>query len=157
MGFNYGLEKRIFDVKWRKLAAEYSVAGFDAAGIQAIRDYDWEMFKNRRKNINSEQELPAEIISDDENSNLSKLHQSFISLSNTFDETAFTGRYDWIESIDNPILAGSLNRLDDADKELLTLLVFDGYTQTEIAKMQNCTKQAVNKKILRIKNYLKQG
>jgi RNA polymerase sigma factor (sigma-70 family) len=157
MGFNYGLEKRKFDAEWQKRADEYSAAGFDAVGIQAIRDYDWEMFKARRRNVNREQELPVDAISDDEGNNLSKLHQNFISLSSTFDETAFTGRYDWIESIDNPVLADSLKRLDDSDKELLTLLVFDGYTQTEIAKMMSCTKQTLYKKLVRIKKYLKEG
>jgi len=156
MGFNYGLEKLRFDIEWQKLAEEYSAAGFDAAGIKAMRDFDWELFKKRRITENSEQVFPSETL-DGDCEKLSTLYRKFASLSYVFDETAFTGRYAWIESIDNQNLVKKLSNLSDDDKELLTLLAFDGYMQTEIANMQGCTKQAVNKRLSRIKKYLRQG
>jgi len=89
-----------------------------------------------------------------EDDGCSTLFTKFSSLSANFDENVFTGRFDWIEMIGDPVLAGRLAALSDSDKELLTLLAFDGYTQTKIAEIQGCSKAAVCKKI---KIFLKKG
>jgi len=154
MGFNYAKEKLRFDAEWLKLADEYRAAGFDEAGIQAMRDFDWDVFRQRRTYENHTQDLPSEVIDDDGDDGCSTLFKKFNSLTSGFDESAFTGRYDWIEAIESPVLAGKLKNLSDSDKELLTLLAFDGYTQTEIAAMQGVTKVVICKKIKRIKNIL---
>jgi len=156
MGFNYGKEKIRFDRYWNKLAEEYRAAGFEEAGIEAMREYDWEVFRKRRTYENREQDMPSEVLDGGDESN-STLLQKFDSLTFGFDESEFTGRYDWIESIDNPVLAGKLKKLSNEDKELLTLFAFDGYLQTEIAAMQGCTKQYVNKRLSKIKIFLKDG
>ena len=156
MGFNYAREKLRFDAEWEKLYAEYSKAGFDAAGIQAMHDFDWKLFKQRRIYENCEQELPSEEIDDSDN-DLTTLFQKFTSLTSGFSEEDFTDRFGWIESIDNPILSSKLAELSDDYKELLTLLVFDGYKQMEIAVMRGCSQVAICKKINRIKNILNLG
>jgi DNA-directed RNA polymerase specialized sigma24 family protein len=74
-------------------------------------------------------------------------------LSCSFDESEFHGRFDWLETIENPELVEKLSRLSDADKELLTLLAFYGYSQKEIAAMQGCSNVVVCKKIKRLKKY----
>ena len=153
MGFNYAKEKRIFDKDWFKLAEEYRAAGFDEAGIQAIRDFDWEQFRQRRTFENRTQELPSEVIDGGESN--STLFKKFQSLSCPLDESRFSGRYDWCEAIDDPALAGKLGSLSDADKEILTLLAFEGYSQTEIAAIQGCSHQAIGKKIKRLKIFFK--
>ena len=152
MGFNYAKEKRLFDAEWLKLADEYRAAGFNEAGIQAMRDFDLEVFRQRRTFENRRQDLPSETIADDDG--CSTLFQKFNSLTVGFDESAFTGRYGWIDVIDNPALAIKLKSLSDSDKELLTLLAFDGYSQTEIGLMQGCTRSAVCQRITRIKKFL---
>ena len=164
MGFNYGAEKFQFDAEWIKLAQEYGDAGFCKAGIDAMREYDWELFRKRRSYANREQALPSEMISSDFNNKdgfvgdgdgRSTLLIKFNVLSCPFDESnALAGRYDWIELIDNEVLAGRLKKLSDADKELLTLLVYDELTLSEIALIQGCSHQAVSKRIQRIKKYL---
>ena len=154
MGFNYSQEKLRFDAEWRKLAEEYRAAGFDETGIQAMHEYDMEQFRKRRTHENHTQELPSEVFDDADEDSCSTLFQKFGSLSTEFDESAFTGRYDWIDAIDDPVLAGKLAALSDADKELLTLLAFDGYTHREIAVIQGCSHQAVTKKLKRIKKIL---
>jgi len=40
MGFNYSREKLRFDAEWSILTDQYRAAGFDEAGIRAMRDYD---------------------------------------------------------------------------------------------------------------------
>ena len=154
MAFNYAREKRLFEAEWVKLTDEYRAAGFDEAGIQAMRDFDWDLFRQRRTYENHTQDLPSEAIVDD-GDECSGLFKKFSSLTSGFDENVFSGRYGWIEAIDNPVLAGKLKSLNDSDKELLTLLAFDGYSQTEIGLMQGCTRSAVCQRITRIKKLLK--
>ena len=96
--------------------------------------------------------LPSEIMDDNKHS---ILFEKFPSLIVGFDESSFIGRYDWIETIDNPFLADKLARLSDNEKELWALFVLNGYIQTEIDAIQGCTKQAVNKKLKRIKFFFK--
>lgn len=155
MGFNYAGEKRIFDKEWKKLAAEYKEAGFDEAGIQAMHDFDWELFCRRRTCENSEQELPSEVIEDNKDESKSTLFTKFPSLTDRFDENSFMGKYSWTQAITDSILADKLSKLSDEDLELVTLFVLDGYKQTEIAVMRGCSQAAICKKIKRIKIYLK--
>ena len=154
MGFNYAKEKRSFDAEWIKLDEQYREAGFDAESIQMMRDFDWKLFCRRRTYENRVQSFPSEIIDDSDDGSNSNLFKKFLSLSVTFDERAFEGRYDWINTLTNPILSYKLAKLSDDDKELLTLLIIDVYTQTEIAVMQGCSQQYINKKLKRIKIFL---
>jgi len=153
MGFNYAKEKLRFDAEWLELAEEYRAAGFDEAGIQAMREFDWDVFRQRRTYENRTQDLPSEAF-DSADDVCSNLFKKYSTLTSGFDESEFSGRYDWIESIDNPVLAEKLKKLNDADKELLTLVAFDGYSQTEIAALQGCSKVVVCKKIKRIKKII---
>ena len=154
MGFNYSQEKLRFDAEWRKLAEEYRAAGFDETGIQAMHEYDMEQFRKRRTYENHTQELPSENFDEADDDSCSTLFQKFGSLSTEFDESAFTGRYDWIDVIDDPVLARKLAALNDADKELLTLIAFDGYKQAEIAVMQSCGHSVISRKLTRIKKLI---
>lgn len=71
------------------------------------------------------------------------------------DNTEFHSRYWWIEEISDPNLVKKIKSLSKDDIELLTLYAISGYTQDEIAQMKGCTKQNIQKKIRRIKNFLK--
>jgi DNA-directed RNA polymerase specialized sigma24 family protein len=71
------------------------------------------------------------------------------------DNTEFHSRYWWIEAISDPNLVKKIKSLSKDDIELLTLYAISGYTQDEIAQMKGCTKQNIQKKIRRIKNFLK--
>ena len=71
------------------------------------------------------------------------------------DNTEFHSRYWWIEEISDPNLAKKIKSLSQDDIELLTLYAILGYTQDEIAQTKGCTKQNIQKKIRRIKNFLK--
>ena len=64
-------------------------------------------------------------------------------------------RYGWIDEIENPVLSEILQKMPEKDKELLTLYVIEGYTVTDIAKMEGSTHQNISKKIRRLKNILK--
>ena len=104
----------------------------------------------RRNYENHVQALPEEI--DEQNmEGRSNLFQKFTSLSISFDDMTFLGRYAWVDTISDVDLADKLKSLSEDELELLTLFVIDGYTQREIAKKMCCSQKAVSKKIAKIK------
>ena len=66
-----------------------------------------------------------------------------------------TERFGWIEQIENKQLYIALNRLSKADKEILTMLLYDGMKQKEIAEQNGVKKAAMSRKISRLKKILK--
>ena len=154
MGFNYAIEKRKFEKEWERLCLEYRTAGMPEQVIQELHDFDWQWFCSRRVYINRTQELPDETISGDAE-NRSGLFHKFEALRSSFDESMFSGRLAWVETVECPKLADKLRRLSADDLELLTLLAVDGYSQAEIARVRGCSKNAISKKTIRIKKTLK--
>ena len=64
----------------------------------------------------------------------------------------YSNRYWWVDELER--LYSVVKNLSDAEKELVTLYVFDGYTQKEIAAIRKCTHQAISRQLLRIKHKL---
>ena len=60
-----------------------------------------------------------------------------------------------VEEIEDGRLAARLKALPIASLELMILFAVDGYTQTEIARLQHTTRQNICNKISRIKKILR--
>ena len=60
MGFNYGLEKKKFDGEWERLRREYAAAGMDEAAIEAMHEFDWQIFKRERTYCRHTQQVPRQ-------------------------------------------------------------------------------------------------
>ena len=52
MGFNYGIEKKKFNEEWKKLQKEYEEAGMSEKSIQEIYEFDLNVFRKNRTEIN---------------------------------------------------------------------------------------------------------
>lgn len=154
MGFYYAKEKRLFEEEWSKLLVEYREAGMTEEAIEEMYQYDLKWLLSRRRYANHTQPLPDEIIDDEDEQSWSTLINKFPSMTTAFDEYMAEDRYAWIETVDDPILAVKLKALSLNDLELLTLIVVDVYKQAEIARLRGCSKNAISKKIIRIKNFL---
>ncbi|MEG1773191.1 MAG: RNA polymerase subunit sigma-70, partial [Clostridia bacterium] len=122
MGFNYAKEKREFDKEWVHLRAEYEAVGMRKEAITKIYDFDWEWFCSRRKFADHSQALPVECI-DVDDTGRSALVNKFESMITAFDESAFYGRYAWVDTVEDANLSDNLKRLSLKDLELLTLIV----------------------------------
>lgn len=155
MGFNYAREKREFMKEWARLRCEYQAAGMSEETIKKLYAFDWEWFCSRRSFCNHSQELPVEHIDEDSEQSQSNLINKFDTMRTEFDESTFDGRFAWVDTIEDANLVDKLKQLSTEDLELLTLLVIDGLSQTEVAVLQGCSQNAVSKKYLRIKKYLK--
>ena len=152
MGFNYGLEKKKFDEEWEKLRKEYEAAGMTAESIKEIYEYDWAAFNRRRADVNHEQPLLSAPFEESEGTlDQSPLLLKFFDQMSYQDEYSFcSGRYAWIETIENPVLYNKLVKLDDSDKEILTLLALEGYSRREIASIRGVSEQAIGKRVKKL-------
>ena len=153
MGFNYAREKMQFETEWKKLQKEYVAAGMATEDIESMRTYDWDMFLSRRNYENHTQPLPDTYFSGDSMDGRSPLFRKFASLTTTFDEEDFPGRYKWIDSISNADLSLKLKALTIKDLELLTLYAVEGLTQAEISSLLGRDQSVISRKIKRIKNF----
>ena len=156
MGFNYSKEKFIFDREWEKLREQYKTAGMSENAIEELYDFDWSWFRMRRNYENRVQAMPEEEIDEQNAETHSNLFQRFASLSTSFDEMEFSGRYAWIDTISDDALSKKLRDLSDDELELLTLLAIEGYTQREIARKMHCSQNAISKRLIKIKRILKE-
>ena len=86
---------------------------------------------------------------------MSGLFKKFDSLKVSFSESDFSGRYSWVETIEDSGLSSKLSALSAEDIELLTMYVFDEYTQSEIALRIGLSQRGVGKRIERIGKFLK--
>ena len=83
------------------------------------------------------------------------LNKFFDELTVTIDSSSEQSRYWWIEEIDNPKLAETIKTLSPEQIELLTLVVIDGYGQTEIAEIMGVSQSAISQRFSTIKKILK--
>ena len=131
MGFHYAREKRQFDLEWNRLQKEYADAGMEPSAIEEMRNYDGTVFLSRRNYENHTQPLPDTYLGDETDGQRSRLLDKFSSLSMTFDEGDFPGRYAWISAIGSVELSAKLAMLQTKDVELLTFIVIEGHDQCE--------------------------
>ena len=59
-------------------------------------------------------------------------------------------RYSWIDDISEPRLVERLRKLSESDIELLTLLIYDGLSQTEAADILGCKQYDISRQFARI-------
>jgi len=155
MGFNYAKERRNFEAGWNKLREKYRDANMTEETIQIMYEFDLDDFRKCRTQERHDQPLPIEDFGEDKTENRTSLFSKFSSLTVSFDESDFAGRYAWVDEINNTTLIYRLKRLNQNDLELLTLFAIEGYSQTEIARLQGCSQQNISLKITRIINFLK--
>ena len=155
MGFNYGLEKKNFDSQWAVTRKQYEDAGMSNEAIQAMYDYDWSVFNANRSYQNHTQEMAAPSFeqSEESYSPLMNKYQEAVSVTDTYHETKSC--FSWIGEIENERLLAALESLSEDDLKLLTLYVYEGYTESEISKVFSISQPAIHKRIEKITIFLK--
>ena len=155
MGFNYGLEKKNFDSQWAVTRKQYEDAGMSSEAIQAMYDYDWSVFNATRAYQNHTQEIAAPSFeqSEESYSPLMNKYQEAISVTDHYCE--INSRFAWIGKIEDEQLLSALESLSELDLKILTLYVYVGYTEFEIAGELGGSKIAIHKRIEKITKLLK--
>ena len=139
MGFNYAREKRKFDEKWKKLEDWYRESGMSEDAIREMREYDWNELKARRcyENKRDEGGTDIEEIAEPET------------------ERKTSGRYGWIEDLNNPALVHKLRKLTSHELEIITFLIIDDLTQRQTAEKMGIPYRTFKYQLKKIKDFLK--
>lgn len=155
MSFHYAREKRKFDSEWEQLHKEYAAAGMSEAAISQMKAFDWGWFCSRRVYSDHTQPYPEESLYDEEGR--STLFRKFTALSVACEQGQASDRYAWVETIEDERLYRQLRSLSTADLELITLIAMEGYRQSDVARMWGCSRNAIHKRIQKIKKILQNG
>lgn len=155
MSFNKGYELKKFEAHWEKLRIEYAAAGMTEDAIQKMYDYDRQQFNSERTFIERTQEFtaPAYESSEEEASPLMLRYQEAITTTDTYHETK--SKFAWIGEIENERLLAALESLSELDLKILTLYVYGGYTESEIASALESKRITIHKRIERMTMFLK--
>ena len=155
MSFNKGYELKKFEAHWEKLCIEYATAGMTEDAIQKMYDYDRQQFNSERTFIERTQEFtaPAYESSEEEASPLMLRYQEAITTTDTYHETK--SKFAWIGEIENERLLSALECLSELDLKILTLYVYAGYTESEIASALESKRITIHKRIERMTMFLK--
>ena len=132
MSFNNGNERRKLNAKWEQLRVQYREAGMSEEAIQAMYEFDLGV-------LNSERAYDASTVAvcdgeDDVDARKAadlKQYEAAITVTDTYHETK--SRFGWIGEIENERLLAALESLSELDLKILTLYVYAGYTESEIA------------------------
>lgn len=154
MAFHYAKEKRKFDDEWKKTRRILIEEGVKEEDIKLLYDFYLHQFNRDRAFYNNTISLFEEPTKC-ENQDLTYLLQQASVTAEQKMIQEINGRYGWVELIEDPDLYQHLKELSNDDLELLTLHYIDGVSQRKIAKQRRCCFNSVNKKISRIKKYLK--
>ena len=154
MSFNNGNERRKLNAKWEQLRVQYREAGMSEEAIQAMYEFDLGV-------LNSERAYDANTVAvcdgdDDKDARKAadfKQYEAAITVTDTYRETK--SRFAWIGEIENERLLAALENLSEDDLKLLTLYVYEGYTENEISKAFSISQPAIHKRIEKITIFLK--
>ena len=155
MSFNKGYELKKFEARWEKLRIEYAAAGMTEDAIQKMYDYDRQQFNAERAHLERTQELSTDTFecSEDENSPLMKRYREVTTVTDTYHETQ--NGFAWIGEIENERLLAALESLSELDLKILTLYVYAGYTESEIASALESKRITIHKRIERTTMFFK--
>ena len=138
MGFNYALEKRKFDEKWKKLDVWYRESGMSEDAIREMFEYDWREFNSTRKFYrHGDDDVDVESIAEEGADAIDKALSE-----------------EWIELLDTPDLVRKVRKLPADYIEIIDLMVRENLTQEEVARRMHCSQQNIAKKIEKIRKLL---
>ena len=152
MGFNNATERKKFEQRWASLRKKYRKAGMPKEKIDEMYEFDWSTFLSERRYREHTQPLPTESINEDEDG-MSGLFKKFDSLKVTFSEDDFSGRYSWVETIEDPDLHAKVASLSLEDLELITLVAIEDYNQSDLERIGYQRQYTTSRRLAKIKKF----
>lgn len=149
MGFNYAKEKAGFERQWAKLREQYEKLGMGQDTIEELYNFDWDWFRSQRRFRDHLADLPEEVT-------VETIRQvSTGTIPGDIPASLGMVPHQWLDEIEDEELLSRLMLLSDDDIALLTLLAFEGYTQSEIAQQKLQSQQAISVHLRQIKKIFK--
>lgn len=156
MKWNNGKERKKFEAEQARLREQYIAASMTEEQIQAMYDYDLSVLNGNRREAIHNQRLDIQAFDDeDTDDGQNPLLEKFADkLTVEIDRNA-VNRYSWMDEISDEKIVRAVKHLSIEDIEFITLLVFDGYTQDEVAAKLGIHKSNISRRFTKIKNFLK--
>lgn len=157
MSWNNAYETRKFEAKQKKQADEYRALGMTEEQIQTMQELDLEQFNSeRRYREHTQSFIPDDFDeTEDDDEKLSIFDKFKEVLTTSIDESGDKSRYWWVDEIENEELACKLKSLDAEEIEMITLIAFDGLSQTEAAQKMGVPYRTFKYKLRNLKIFLK--
>lgn len=149
MEWNDGKERALFEKEQAQLRKEYLAAGMTEEQIKNLRSFDEDWYRKRRREARHTQRLNMAAFDEDKSDDETKtpLLKKFLHSFSVEDKHWENDRFGWIEQIEDGKLYETIMALSDKDKEILTLLICDGFNVTQAAEQMGVSHQAISKKI----------
>lgn len=157
MKWNDGKERTTFERKQAKKRKDYLAAGMTEGQIQSLYEYDLAWYRSRRREARHTQRLNITAFDEDDGDDEAQnpLIKKFLHSFSVEDKHFENDRFGWIEQILDRKLYVAIKSLTDMEKEILTELLYDGFTQDEIAQNFGRNQSSISRRIARLKNILK--
>ena len=159
MSWNDGYERKKFNARIKKEIAEYKAAGMMEEQITAIVSLDEDQYRSERRYHMHTQEFCESDFDDDDGGDNGKsplyekyMEQLTVSID---DEKSTANRYGWLDDIGNAEMYVALSSMSEERVDLLTSVVFEGKSMTEIAKEKGLSVSAITQRMGTIKKYLR--
>lgn len=155
MKFNYQTEKKKFDEAWEETESTCRKYGMQEEKIQELKAYDWDEFKRERIFCIHNQHFPnppKEMDDEMELESKNPLYEKFIEACSVLMPAINSeDRQGWMDDISDERIWEAIQMMNDLDLELITLLIFEEYTQKEIAEKWGISPVAVNRRYQKIR------
>ncbi len=120
------------NAEWEHFRVQYREAGMSEDAIQSMYEFDLSVLNSERAYAaNTVQSVIAIMTMTQEKQLMLKQYGAAITVTDTYHETK--SRFGWIGEIENERLLSALESLSELDLKILTLYVYAGYTESEIA------------------------
>ena len=145
MPWHNGNERKKLAAAQARMAEEYRAAGMTEEAIAQIAAFDLEVLRSDRRFYRHNQALCPGV------GDPGEAPEPVSSV----EDPPLSGRTDWLQEISSPALLEALRALDPELLEILTLRVFEGYKQTEIARKLGCSPQNISERLATIRRKLR--
>lgn len=151
MSFNNGFERKQFNREQKRLAEKYRKAGMSETDIQAMHEYDLEVFRQYRRDREHAAD-PSDMMTNDESTGDSR-YMDMDEFPADAPLVKYGNRYSWIDEINNLELHKAIVAMKPSYIEIITLMM-EGYQQNDIAKIMHVDNAVICRKVKRLKNTL---
>ena len=155
MKWNNGKERAKFEREQKELREQYIAAGMTEEQIQAMYDFDLDVFNGKRREAEHTQTLDFAAVEAEDKELENPLYKKFADKLSVTMNLEDASCYAWIDEIEDERLVKAIKALPQDYIEILTEIIVDRRTKSDIANERGVLKTAISNKICRIKNIFK--
>lgn len=152
MAFNFSTAYKKYEQQEAQRRAYYAKLGMSQSDIDAICAFDKKQFLSDCKYQRRMQSLTTEDEFGDERS---PLLVRFADVLTVYQTPSMTERFWWLDEIENSDVYDKIKKLSLEELEILTYVVFEGFSYKETAELMGIPYRTFKYKMKKIKNFLK--